>query len=395
MADKLRRILYSQAPRGGGSTISLYELIKGLDTTKYEPLVLFLHDNQYLENFKKLGVKTFTLNSIKYKNRKQTLLGGFRQLVWADIPLAFRIARLLKTEKIDLVHHNFGFDRIIMMAAGLTRTQQVCHFRNFNKTIPLTVKVLLSSVAAAFYTTQAIADHYLGLGGGVARQLVVYEPIDVRRFAEHQGSRASVRRQFSVDDAGYLISNIGRVTPWKGQDYFLQALPGIVARYPKVKALIVGAPGETGKDEQYLESLQDMVKALSLQNHVVFTGNRSDIPEIMAASDIVVHSACKPEPFGLVIAEAMASGTPVIATRGGGTAEIIEDGVTGLLVPMASADALQEAIDKLLASDELRERIRTKAQETVTQRFSIERHVAKVQTMYEDLFSQALPATRQ
>lgn len=389
MADQPKRILYVQAPIGGGSTISLYELVKGIDSKRYVPVVLFMHENLYLDKFNSLRIQTLTLNRPGYgKKPSSSYLKKLFQLIFSDIPLAFYIAGLIKKERIDLVHDNFGFDRVIMMASSIARVPQVCHFRNFNEKIPLLPKLLIPSVDAAAYTTQAMAEHYAKLGGSVTRQAVVYEPIDIESFSNPQDARA-IRRQFSVGGNDYLISNIGRITPWKGQHHFLGAIAETVKHYPNIKALIVGAPGKTDKDKQYLNSLQSLVEESSLQDHVIFTGNRNDIPEIMAASDIVVHSACLPEPFGLVIAEAMAAGTPVIATRGGGTPEIIEDGVTGILVAMNSPNGIQQAIQNLLASPELRARISAKAREVVGQRFSIAQHVAKIQNIYEGIFAES------
>lgn len=387
MADKAKRILYVQGPSGGGSTISLYELVSGLDTKRYEPVVLFLHENQYLDNFNRLGIQTISLHNPRYGKERYSFLENIYHLIFSDIPKASYIARLIKKERIDLVHHNVGFDRVAMMASGITRTPHVCHFRNFHKKVPFISKLLKPLVHAAVYTTQSVADHYIKQGAGVAKWAVVYEPIDIQRFSGPQDAR-SIRQEFSLGDNDYLISSIGRITPWKGQHYFLQALAKAVTRYPNLKALIVGTPAGAEKDKQYLDLLRNTVVESSLQNHVVFTGNRSDIPEIMAASDVVVHSACLPEPFGLVIAEAMATGTPVIATRGGGTPEIIEDGVTGLLVTINSADSILDALENLLASRDLRERISIKARESVSQRFSIAQHVAKIQKIYDDIFAE-------
>jgi len=393
-----RRILYSQGPSGGGSTISLYELVKGLDCAQYEPVVLFLQKNIYLENFKKLGIKVIALDISKHDEgrdrRKNSLLGKIYQLMFVDVPLAFHIVRILKTEKIDLVHHNLGWDKPVMIAAYITRTPQVCHFRHFIKQIPDVVKWLASSVEATLYTTQAIADHYIKLGVNVAKSNVVYEPIDIQRFSESRDT-GLIQQQFSIADDAYMISNIGRITPWKGQHYFLQAMQDIVTQYPNTKVLIVGEPGKSNADKAYFRSLQEMAQKAPLHGHVVFTGNRDDIAEIMATSDIIVHSASEPEPFGLVIAEAMATGTPVIATRGGGTPEIIEDNVTGLLVPMKNVPLMKEAIQRLLESSALRKTISINARNEVSQRFSIHQHVAKVQEIYERIFAKSLPACRQ
>jgi glycosyltransferase involved in cell wall biosynthesis len=269
-----------------------------------------------------------------------------------------------------------------MMAAWLTKTPQICHFRHFSDKLPLIRKRMAVRVDAALYTTQAIADSYLEKGIPIANWDIVYEPIDVHRFSESRDSNY-LRQQLSIGDDEYLISNIGRITSWKGQYYFLQAVEEIIAQFPNTKALIVGEPGDNTEDKAYFTSLQEMSKKASIRDHIIFTGNRDDIAAIMAASDIVVHSACKPEPFGLVIAEAMATGTPVIATRGGGTTEIIQDGVNGLLVPMSSSSHIKYAIQRLLESENLRASLSAAALEEVTERFTIEQHVSKVQACYE------------
>lgn len=395
--NKPRRILYSQGPSGGGSTLSLYELVKGLDTAQFEPVVLFLRKNIYLENFKKLGIKVIALGASKHdegrQRRKNLLAGKIYQLMFLDIPLALHVVRILKTEKIDLVHHNLGWDKSVMIAAYITRTPQVCHFRNFVNKIPIIVKWLISSVDAMLYITQATADCYINLGLPVAKSHIVYVPIDVQRFSESRDT-GLIRQQFSIADDAYVISNIGRITPWKGQHYFLQAMHDIVTQYPNTKVLIVGEPGKSNEDKAYFRSLQEMAQKAPLHGHVIFTGNRDDIAEIMVTSDIIVHSASDPEPFGRVIAEAMAAGTPIIATRGGGTPEIIEDNVTGLLVPMKNAPLMKEAIQRLLESSALRETISINARNEVSQRFSIHQHVAKVQEIYERIFAKSLQASQ-
>jgi glycosyltransferase involved in cell wall biosynthesis len=254
----------------------------------------------------------------------------------------------------------------------------------FNKHISVFLKLLTSSFDAALYTTESIANCYINIGITVKKSDIVYEPIDIPLFSKPHDTKR-IQQQFSIKKNDYVISNIGRITPWKGQHYFLQAIKGIIKQYPNIKILIVGEPGDTKKDKEYFKLLQEIAQKPPLEKHVFLTGKRNDIAEIMYTSDIVVHSASEPEPFGLVIAEAMATGTPVIATRGGGPIEIIKEGITGLLVPMKSSAGIREAIKKLLGSRELRETISINARKDVKERFPIAQHVTKVQKMYEDI----------
>lgn len=384
---KPSRILYIQKPAGGGSTVALYELAKGIDKTQYDPLILFLQPNKYLQRFKDAGLNTICLDNLKsiekQRKRKLTVAGKLYQFLVIDPILALRIARIIKKERIALVHQNMGMNRPVMLAALLTGTPQVCHFRNFIARLSKSNKFLSAQVAAALYTTKAIADCYINSGIRIAKSSIVYEAIDIQRFSGITDT-SYIRKLLSINDNTFLISNIGRITPWKGQHYFIQSISAIIGPFPDTKILIVGEPSNNQQDKEYLHSLQELCKKLQLQRHVVFTGNRDDIPEIMSASDLVVHSACKPEPFGLVIAEAMAARKPVIATLGGGTPEIIEDNVTGLLVPMADPTSTERAMLRLIRSDELRKSLSVAAFKMVAGRFTIEKHVDKVQNIYSE-----------
>lgn len=387
---KPRRILYIQKPAGGGSTVALYELTRGIDKTQYDPLILFLQPNSYLQHFKNAGLNTVNLDNSKsikkQSKRKFTVAGKLYQILIVDPLLALRIAYVIKKQNIALVHQNLGMERAVMMAAMLTGTPQICHFRHFSPRLPNITRLLSAQVYAALYTTKSIADCYLENGIRISRWDIVYEAIDIHRFAEITDV-SYVRKQLSINENTFLISNIGRISPWKGQHYFLQAIAPIIGRFPDTKILIVGEPGNNEQDKEYLDVLHKLCKKLHLQDHVIFTGNRDDVPKIMAASDLVVHSACKPEPFGLVIAESMAAGTPVIATSGGGTPEIIEDSVNGLLVPMSDSSSMTDAILRLITSEELRKSLGAAALKMVANRFSIQQHVDKVQNIYRECLS--------
>ena len=131
----------------------------------------------------------------------------------------------------------------------------------------------------------------------------------------------------------------------------LQALADISG----AEAWIVGAPlfGE----ESYEQELRALTTQLGLDNRVRFFGHRNDVPELLAACDIVAHTSTAPEPFGKVIIEGMASGRPVIATAAGGAVEIIRDGIDGLLVPPGNVEALTATLRRLVADPQLRRKL--------------------------------------
>jgi glycosyltransferase involved in cell wall biosynthesis len=109
------------------------------------------------------------------------------------------------------------------------------------------------------------------------------------------------------------------------------------------------------------------------------------VPRLMSALDVVVLSSSAPEPFGRVVIEGMAAGKPVVATAAGGVLDIIEDGLNGLLVPCKDSKAMAEAILQLLSDRGKAERMGLAARQRVAERFTVEHHVAKVQSVYESV----------
>jgi glycosyltransferase involved in cell wall biosynthesis len=161
----------------------------------------------------------------------------------------------------------------------------------------------------------------------------------------------------------------------------------MVHSVPQIKALIVGEVEPGLRQQKYYKRLQHLVKTLGLSNNVIFTGFRADTPQLMAASDIIVHSASEPEPFGRVVVEAMAACRPVIATAAGGVLEIIEDQVNGFLVPPQNSLAMAKAILHLLNNPQQASTIALRAQQHVRERFSTQQHIMAVQRMYQHVLT--------
>ena len=408
MGQKRYRILYVEKPTEtvGGSVISLYELVRGLDTTRYEPVVLFYGPSAYRGRFQALGVKVLVLNDrqpplpppaqdsrrdieTRLSRYGNWLADGYKtikqlyKMARVDWPLARRVARIIKEEKIDLVHHNntLTANRATIIAARLAGVPQVCHVRMLHPFSPLE-RWLGSFVTTFIYNSRAVEDLYRRLGIPAAQGQVVYNPVDVETY-KATNHLAELRAEFGLSDGDRLVSNVGRLSWWKGQDYFLEAIAQTVRQMPNIKALVVGGPGFEARDQAYYQRLQQLLIELGLSGHVIFTGFRADVPRIMAASDVVVHSSSEPEPFGRVVIEGMAAGRPVVATAAGGVLEIIQDGITGLLVPPKNACLMAQAIQKLLQNPTEAYRIGQCAQQYVENHFSVERHVTAIQQIYQ------------
>jgi glycosyltransferase involved in cell wall biosynthesis len=189
-----------------------------------------------------------------------------------------------------------------------------------------------------------------------------------------------------VTGDGPHIGLFGQVMAWKGQDVFLKAATRLAEKLPTAHFYIVG--GLAFEDDRpYLERLEAMAAAPALKGRVTFTGFRPDVPRWMAAMDVVVHASVETEAFGLVIAEAMALNRRVVAADVGGPAEIIEDGVTGRLIPPAQPQALAEAILDL-ASRPANDGMVERAEASVRARFTPERYGEDLARLYSEVLSQ-------
>jgi glycosyltransferase involved in cell wall biosynthesis len=197
-------------------------------------------------------------------------------------------------------------------------------------------------------------------------------------------SRESVRRQLDVRDDQALVLMVGNIREWKGQREVIKALSLLPKRIlAQMRLLFVGAIGTS--DVDYATELESLVSANSLEDCVTFLGARSDVPDLFRAADIAVHASTTPEPFGLVVPEAMALGCAVVATSFGGPAEVITPG-TGLLCDPTHPEQYADALRTLVTDAPLRSAIADAGSERAAL-FGIERNVAGTMAAYQQLLN--------
>jgi glycosyltransferase involved in cell wall biosynthesis len=177
----------------------------------------------------------------------------------------------------------------------------------------------------------------------------------------------------------------GTLLPWKGHRIFLEAARRVMEEVPNARAFVIGEAPERG--QAYRDELRRLVNDLGIADRVVFTGFREDVPELMQLLRVIVHASVTPEPFGRVIAEAMAMGKPVVATDAGGPREIIQDGSDGYLVPPEEPEAMARAIIRLLTDSAHAEQVGRRARRTVEARFSAGGHARLVEQIYADVLT--------
>lgn len=402
------RVLYVENASGvGGSVVSLYRLIQRLNRDRYEPLVLFHRPNGYAERFVQLGVEVACLHpalserpasggptrdiAATLSRWSRTLERAYREAKFTGwflrchVPDALAIRRVIEQRHIHLLHLNNGpqSNHAGLLAAWWTRRPCVCHVRDYGVAYGLD-RWLSRQVDYYAFMSTALQDQVKAdapnLRGGV-----IHDGLDLPPPVT-EAQRAQARRELGLSAADFVVGNVGRITTWKGQDVFLRALARVRLQAPHLKALIVGEP-DPPSERRYLEELQALTRQLGLEAVVQFTGFRADIPTVMSALDLLVHSSSSPEPFGIVLIEGMAAGCPVVATRAGGVLDIVQDGQTGWLVPVKDDAAMAEAITKALRDRELARRLGQNGRQHVATKFSVAQYVAGVEAVYADLLA--------
>ena len=409
---KRHRVLYVAKTAKGGSAFSLYHLVRGLDGRRYEPVVLF-YRQQHAHIGDKLaesGIQTMTLEKKEHQEAPSPPVGpvkrrdiggwlearigkaaaqayaflkGCYQFIRWQAPKIWPVVRAIRENDIDLVHLNAGLrhDKPGIIAAWLTRTPCVCHVRMLHQLNQFD-KLFANFVDAFVYISTATAKNYIAQGIPPHKGAVVHNAIDLDEFTPIHDA-ASVRREFGWTPQEQVVGIVGRLDWWKGHEFFLEAMAEVAGHVPSLRGLIVGEPENTPLNREYYQKLQSLTKSLGLEERVIFTGFRSDVPRLLAAMDVVVLSSSAPEPFGRVVIEGMAARKPVVATAAGGVLDIIEDGVNGLLVPLQDSRAMAEAVLGLLSDREKAQQMGSAAYQHVKEKFTVQRQVATIQQLYD------------
>ena len=213
---------------------------------------------------------------------------------------------------------------------------------------------------------------------------VVHNAVDLRTFAP-DGPVEDLDRRAGLAPAAATVVRVGLLATfarWKGHEVFLRALAAIPGDVPVRGYVIGGSMYDTAGSEHTMDELQALAARLGLGGRVGFTGFLPPAPA-MRALDVVVHASTRPEPFGLVIAEAMACGRRVITSASGGAAELVNDGEDALTHVPGDAASLSACITRVARDPVLRRELGTRARASACRRFDSDRLAREVVAVYE------------
>ncbi len=364
MADPrpVRVAFLDHTARWSGGEIALHTLLEALEGV--EPVLVLAEDGPLRERVQALGipVQVLPLGDEVREVRKDDVRPGRLPLrpAVATAGYVVRLARRLRALRPDIVHTNSLKSALYgTLAARLAGVPVVVHVRDRIAADYLpgpavrVLKPFLRTVPDAL-----IANSQSTLAAVLDGEHLVHKS---RRYVIPSATRVISDAVRSVEPtagspqrSSFRVGIIGRIAPWKGQDVFLDAF---ARAYPDgdERAVVVGSP-MFGEDD-YLAALRAQATRLGLDGRVEFTGFVEDVNGVLADLDVLVHASVTAEPFGQVVIEGLAAGVPVIAADDGGPAEILQDGVDGLLHPPGDAGALAERLVRLRSDPALRERL--------------------------------------
>lgn len=379
-------IYLDKIPQLDGAEMSLFDTVKGLDGDKFKFQVILPCSGPFEQKLKKHSLSVKTIKRRKIRMSINPLYYIMLSITLMHFTLC--LVRIIKKENIRLVCANSLHDVIYAgLAAKFTRTPLLCHIREIlpcNWKWNIWVKLIGFFSNKIITASDAVKETLAKDQRALNKAETVYVGFDIDRFKpENKGDR--IRQEFGIEDNDFLVVNIGALISWKGHELFLKVAQRIVKALPQTKFMIVGIPF-WGKDD-YMEYLKKLTQELGLEANVIFTGFRDDIPRILEAADLYVHSAVLPDPFPRVLLEAMASGKPVVAPCCGGIPELIDDNVNGKLYPAGDIEAMTMEIMSLLKNSELRRKLGLAARSHIQENFTLKKYIKKMKRVYCELLS--------
>jgi glycosyltransferase involved in cell wall biosynthesis len=384
--ESVKRILLVEANEDhtvGGSHQALFDLVRSLQRSAYEPIVCFYQANIFAERLR--GIAEVIIYDDVRRDEVRTIRDS--GVVGKVIGQARAVARrrsLLRRLRIDLVHLNnsprVGNDDwlpaarlagVPCIANAMGDADGESHplrrrlFRAFDHVLPISDYMEAAMIRA-------------GIPAG--RMTMVKLGVDADRArAQVSSDRATVRRDLGVRDDVVLAVMVGNIRSWKGQHVVLEALR-LLAPADRSKLHVVFVGATSSESAEYERQLRAFVLEHDLSNTVSFLGSRTDVPDLFSAADLALHASIMPEPFGLVVVEALALGVAVIAANTGGPAEVITEDCGVVYDPTHPAE-LAEILADLVRDEARRSRLRAGAPARAAE-FSVKSYVSGIEAVY-------------
>jgi glycosyltransferase involved in cell wall biosynthesis len=350
----------------GGEELVLREALLGLAARGWRCLLAYHDWGDLVPEYEAAGIecRQFDLAQARLDYPWRFAASVARQALWA------------RRRRVELYHCNSYFRAAHAAAVKrLGGLPAMCHFHNpppgyLSRQYRWGLQQLDGFIAVSDCTA---IEWRQTLDVPMERIDVLHNPVNAVRFRPDADARTSARRELGVDDDCVVIGYCGRLIREKGVDVLIRAVASLVAEKRPLKLVVLGSDAQNIvlRGEPLEPKLKMLARELGLAADVAFLGVRRDVERWYNAMDVVVAPSVYSEPFGLVIAEALACGRPVIASRIGGIPEIMSGPLDEFLVPPNDVDALAAALQRLIGDPERRAQAGRIGREIVEKNFGV------------------------
>jgi glycosyltransferase involved in cell wall biosynthesis len=364
----------------GGAEQQLLELVRGLDKSRYRPIVASLNRGAPLD----AEFASVPGAEVVHLDRR----GKY------DASPFWKIASLLRSERVEIIQPFLSpatlFGLLPALGVGtpvriVTERCGVRRYRHLGYHLYRTAEDMLARFAnVVVANSEAGRDLMLQRGIAPAKVRVIYNGINFDRLEPDDGAVAEIRGRLGVPPGATVVGILASLSPAKDHDTFLRAAARIVEQRPDTRFAVIG-------DGALRTDLEARAVELGVAGRVTFFGFQRRVADYLAACDVVMSSSRDNEGCSNSILEAMALGRPVIATDVGGNRELVAHGATGYLVPVGDHLAFAAMFDRLMTAPQERAAIVAQARQMIDQQFSLRGMVSQYETLYEALLDRGLP----
>jgi len=351
----------------GGAQEHVYSLLSRMDRTRYEPSVVSLSPGSAVRAIRSLGIPVTV-----FDEPDDAIAVGAVVAHLADVGA-------------EIVHNH-------MYRAELVGTRAAIALGEAGHRRPWVIGTVHSSRIRAAEDREVLRhltpqmNHLVAVSRAIVHKIADERPSNVPVSLVHNGvdlarydrteACCTLAEEYRLEPNAQIVGVVGRLEPEKGHPTLIDAWPRVLRTVPDAYLLIVGEGSRR-------EALEHQVAELGIGSRVIFTGRRDDVPAVTAALDVAVLPSYR-EAQGLTILEAMALSRPVVASNVGGIPEMVEDGLTGLLVPPHDPEALAAAITRLLVDHSLADMLARAGHDLVHERFCLELMVRSIEDLYDE-----------
>jgi glycosyltransferase involved in cell wall biosynthesis len=375
MTTRPRNVLYAVVHGDmGGVHRFLDSVMAHHHPDRVRPVVLAFRPGPWLDELRDRGVAVHCLDNPRLRQPFRC----FRQ-----------VNQVLKNERIDLVHSAYAWPHAVTAPAAAWRGCRRVWFhhgpmsrRRWQGPQPLVPADLVLANSRFLLESLQQTFHWARQSG------YVHYGIDAAAFAPDATLRAAFRKQWGLDDNALAVGIVGFIDTWKGQDIFLEAARRLRPSGRPIHWFVIGGPRDglvAARCQAFERQLHEFVTRHGLGDVAHFTGPADVKAGALDGLDLFVHASTEPEPFGMVILEAMAKAKPILASAEGGPTEVITDGVDGLLIRPRCPETLAEAVRRLAEDAAFRENLAAAARQTVLTAFSPARAADRLEEWYDRL----------